>query len=74
MGDMERHIQLVAPCGKWQDDQVLAIKFANGDRLHVRVIKTDAGQPLVHEASMLSCDGINRRPVDQDMRITVLPD
>ncbi len=73
MSDIERHIQLVAPMGKWKDDQVIAIKFSNGDRLHVRVIKTDAGQPMVKEAYLLSRDRTTRRPVDTD-RIMVLPD
>ena len=73
MSEMDQHIQLVPPTGKWEDNQVIVIKFSNGERLHVRVIKTDAGQPLVQEAYLLSRDRTSRRPVDKD-RITVLPD
>ena len=60
MADREQHVQLVAPCGKWAADQVIAITCSNGDRLHVRVIKTAAGQPLVKEAYLLSRDRSTR--------------
>ncbi len=52
---------------------VIVIKFSNGDRLHVRVITTDAGQPVVKAAYLLSRGRTTRRPVDQDRSIPVLP-